>query len=200
VTLFHVANTDLLLQGAQEVLAAEQSGEPVPLLEIGHRALVRGAGFLEAHQLHSALAELNVATVQERDRLLAVVAVVRVGPVRAADVLDDPGAGLPARHRVRARHRRLGHEMSWLLRRPMVIVACRARRGAREVSRVRREGVRSELARPGTNASIAPRPSGGPGAIRSRGICTWLVVSADGLKKRRRRAWGRSSGSSAMQR
>src|SRR6185369_5110348 len=52
----------------------------------------------------------------------------------------------------------------------------------------------------GTKASLAARPGGAPGAMRSRGICTWLVVSELGLKKRKWRAVGRNAESSAKQR
>src|SRR6185295_20393242 len=62
---------------------------------------------LEAHQLDAAFAQLHLATVQQADGPFALVAVVGVAAVRAAEIGHDPGAGLPLRARVRARARGL---------------------------------------------------------------------------------------------
>jgi hypothetical protein len=64
----------------------------------------------------------------------------------------------------------------------MVIIALPSENMVPAASGAFAEYVTSRDCAPGTNSSLAPRPGGGPGLIRSRGICTWLVVSAVGLK------------------
>ena len=51
----------------------------------------------ETDEFHAALAKLHFATMEQRDDLLSIVAVVGVGAVGTSGVLDLPGARVPPR-------------------------------------------------------------------------------------------------------
>ena len=114
--------------------------------EVRSRALVLRRAVGKAHELDARLAELHLAAVEQRDVLLPLVAVVGVGAVRAAGVLDRPGARLPAQDGVRAGDGRLRHDD--------VLIGAAADRDqrlverehhARRVRRVRRVGDEQRL-------------------------------------------------------